>query len=256
VLRLMDAETTESQVEAVLRQRERTMSTPSSGPLSLADDFQGTVAAFWERDRMPPRPLEFVPDPDASARSVLAITVRGGDCPGAGGDGEPTERAELHETRAAALPIGTEAWYGISLYLPPDFPVVDRRLVLGQWYQPHPAPFRSPLVANRYRDGRFSITREDGATRLVCFEEPREIRGRWLDLVYHVRFSPTPAGLLEAWMDGRQVVRYQGALGYSDGGERVHFRIGLYRDHLPMPMTMLIRHFRRGASIADQRPLR
>jgi adenylate kinase family enzyme len=255
VLRLMDAGTTEEHVAEVRRQLEDSVLTPPVGPLSLADDFQGTVASFWERDWMPAQPLEFVPDPDAPTGQALAITVRAGDCPGVGGHGEPTERAELYETRAAALPIESEAWYGFSFYLPADFPVVDRRLVVGQWHQPHPAPFRSPLVANRFRDGAFSITREDGVTRVVCFEERREVRGRWLALAYHVRFSPTSAGLLEAWMDGRQVVSYRGPLGYPDGGDRVHFRIGLYRDHLPMPMTMLIRHFRRGGSVADLSPV-
>jgi hypothetical protein len=107
----------------------------------------------------------------------------------------------------------------------------------------------------RSRDGTFSITRQDGLTRVVCFEERREILGRWLDLAYHVRFSPTSAGFLEAWMDGRQVVSYRGPLGYPDGGRRVHFHIGLYRDHLPMPMTVLIRHFRRGESAADLSPV-
>jgi len=91
-------------------------------------------------------------------------------------------------------------------------------------------------------------------TRVVCFEEPRELRGRWSDSVYHLRFSVMPIGLLEGWMDGVQVIGYKGALGYPDGRDRVHFRFGLYRDHLSMPMTALYRHVRRVGSFEATDP--
>src|SRR5262249_60099038 len=207
---------------------------------------------------MPSRALHFVPDPLAPDRQVLSITLEPGDCPAIGGDGERTERAELVEDRAVMLPIETDAWYAISLYLPADFPVVDRRLVIGQWIQPSWDPrvhvTRSPLVANRFRAGVFSITRQDGSTRVAAFEESRDIRGRWIRLAYHLRFALDSGGRLEAWMDGRQVVRYRGPLGYPDAQAHAYFRIGLYRDHLPMPMTLLVRDFCRGARREDVDP--
>jgi threonine dehydratase len=58
-----------------------------------------------------------------------------------------------------------------------DFPVVDRRLVLGQWKQG--CGDHSPGVANRYRNGVFSITIQAGDRRVVLFEEKADIRGRW-----------------------------------------------------------------------------
>ena len=42
------------------------------------------------------------------------------------------ERAELSEANRFHLPTGTDVWYSFQLYIPTDFPVVDRRLVLGK----------------------------------------------------------------------------------------------------------------------------
>jgi len=225
--------------------------------IRLADDFQGGIAPFWGRDWMPAGGMRFVPDPAAPVGQALAITLHHGDCPDVGGDGERTERAELHELPSVTLPTETEVWYAVSLYLPRDFPLVDRRLVVGQWYQPSPDPrlqaIRSPLVANRFRAGVFSITRQDDSTRVVLFETPGDVRGRWLRLAYHLRFSHS-GGRLEIWLDGQQVVDYAGPLAYPQAHDRVHFRLGLYRDHLPIPMTLLVRDFRRGADRRDVEP--
>lgn len=225
--------------------------------ISRADDFRDKLEPIWRLDWIPPGGLKYVPDPTSPGRRVLAITVQPGDCPGVGGHGESTERAELCEVDPVVLPTESEVWYGFSLYLPTTFPVLDHRLVVGQWYQPSPDPAlergRSPLVANRFRAGVFSITRQDGTTRVVCFEEPRDIRGRWIDLVYQIRFTTSPDGLLCAWMNGTPVVAYSGPLAYPDN-DRVYFRLGLYRDHLSVPMTLLARRFRRGASWANVAP--
>ena len=224
------------------------------GPaISLADDFRGTVGPIWRLQRVRADALTVVPDPAGLDREVLAITLRSGDMADSGGT---TERAELSEADHLHLPTGTDVWYGFSLYVPLDFPVVDRRLVLGQWKQGcgDCTADHSPGIANRYRNGVFSITIQDADRRVVLFEEKADIRGRWNHLVYHVSLTPSPDGFLQAWFNGRQVVDYRGPLGYPDDRDRVYFKIGLYRDTLAVPMTVLLARFRRGTSRAEVDP--
>ena len=225
----------------------------ADAPISLADDFRGTVGAIWRLQRVRADALTVVPDPTGPTRDVLAITLRAGDMADSGG---VTERAELSEADHLHLPTGTDVWYGFSLYLPSDFPVVDRRLVLGQWKQAcgDCAADHSPGIANRYRNGVFSITIQDGNRRVVLFEEKSDIRGRWNHLVYHLRLTPRADGFLQAWFNGRQVTDYRGPVGYTDDLDRVYFKIGLYRDTLTFPMTMLLARFRRGTSRAEVDP--
>jgi hypothetical protein len=215
--------------------------------ISLADDFRGGVGPIWRLQRIRADSLTVVPDPAGVDRSALAIALRSGDMADSGGT---TERAELSEADHLHLPIGTDVWYGFSLYLPPDFPVVDRRLVLGQWKQGcgDCTADHSPAIANRYRNGVFSITVQNGDRRVVLFEEKADIRGQWNHLVYHLKLVPSPDGFLHVWFNGRQVVDYRGPLGYPDDLDTVYFKIGLYRDTLAVPMAMLLARFRRGSS--------
>jgi hypothetical protein len=227
----------------------------AAGPFQLADDFRGTLGEMWSLQRIRPAALGFVPDPTAADRPVLAITLRPGDLAQAAG-GESTERAELSEARAVVLPVGTEVWYGLSFYVPPDFPVLDRRLVIAQWKQDcgNCALDHSPGVAVRYRRGALSVTVDNAAGRRPVVEDTADIRGRWTQLVVRLRLTPTDAGLLEVWLDGRPAGAYTGPIGFSDDRDQVYFKMGLYRDHLPVPMALLLRHFRRGATRAEVEP--
>lgn len=222
-------------------------------PISLADDFRGAVGPVWQLQRIRPDAITVVRDPAGLDREVVAITLRSGDMADSAG---ASERAELSEANHVHLPTGTDVWYGFSLYLAPDFPVVDRRLVLGQWKQGcgDCTADHSPGIANRYRNGVFSITIQDGDRRVVLFEEKSDIRGRWNHLVYHLRLTPRADGFLQAWFNGRQVTDYRGPLGYADDLDSVYFKIGLYRDSLAEPMRMLLARFRRGASRAEVDP--
>ena len=232
---------------------DRSVADAPGRPISIADDFQGGVGPIWRLQRIRPDAIATVRDPTGLPRDVVAITLRSGDL---ADDGGATERAELSEADHLHLPTGTDVWYGFSLYVPLDFPVVDRRLVLGQWKQGcgDCTADHSPGIANRYRNGVFSITIQDGERRVVLFEEKADIRGRWNHLVYHLSLTPSPDGFLQAWFNGRQVVDYRGRLGYPDDRDHVYFKIGLYRDTLAVPMTLLLARFRRGTSRAEVDP--
>jgi hypothetical protein len=55
-------------------------------------------------------------------------------------------------------------------------------------------------------------------------------------------------GLLQVWQNGRQIVDYQGALGFKDDENEIYFKLGLYRDHIKRPMRIVYDRFRRGDS--------
>ena len=171
--------------------------------------------------------------------------------------GGVAERAELSEDNRLHLPTGTDVWYSFQLYVPTDFPVVDRRLVLGQWKQAcgdcaagSQPGHRQPLP----EQGSSRSPSRRPTKRVVLFEEKADIRGRWNQLVYHLKLTPTPDGFLQAWLNGRQVVDHKGPLGYPDDLDSVYFKIGLYRDTLPFPMTIMLGRFRRGAARAEVDP--
>jgi hypothetical protein len=53
------------------------------------------------------------------------------------------------------------------------------------------------------------------------------------------------------WKDDKQIVDYQGPLGFKDGEDEIYFKLGLYRDHIPIPMRIIYDRFRRGKSFEE-----
>ena len=145
--------------------------------------------------------------------------------------------------------LGQDSWCGFSFLVPPDFPIVDVRLVLSQWKQS--ALDGSPIVAQRHRAGRHHLTVRDletsGEWRDV-FELPAIVPGKWHDMVFHVRFAHDATGLVEAWMDGRAVARSAGPTGSPRGAGTFYHKVGLYRDTMPAPMTIYVDNYALGDS--------
>ena len=75
------------------------------------------------------------------------------------------------------------------------------------------------------------------------YRHAEKILGRWVDLRYRIRFGLSD-GAVAVWLDGAQVVDYNGPLGYPDDGPEVDFRFGLYRDRLAPPMFLYFDDFR------------
>ena len=227
----------------------------AEGPtVTLADDFQSGPGSVWRLQRVLADALKSVPDPAGQDRNVLPITLRTGDMAESGG---VAERAELSEDNRLHLPTGTDVWYSFQLYIPTDFPVVDRRLVLGQWKQAcgDCAADHSPAIANRYRNGVFSITIQEADKRVVLFEEKADIRGRWNQLVYHLKLTPTPDGFLQAWLEQPPGRRPQGPAGVPGRSRQRVLQDRSVSRHPPLPDDDHARpvpsrdHSRRGRSL-------
>jgi len=212
---------------------------------TLVDGFEAeTLAPFWWLRAEPGR-LSVQRALVRSGASALRVEVRQGDVAGVGGDGESTERTEIQLARELWAHFGETHEYSFSMYVPPDFPVGDVRLVTSQWKQTCNgcAKNRSPIVAQRYRRGELRLTIETPQGRQTIFRRAGPLQGRWLDLRYRIRFHLTD-GAVAAWLDGAQVADYRGPLGFADDPPDVYFRLGLYRDRMAEPMVIYFDDFR------------
>jgi hypothetical protein len=214
---------------------------------SVADGFEsGTVGPLWKTHRVKPGSATVQRDVVRSGTYALRFELHQGDMAGLGGDGEATERAEIQEADGLWARFGESHEYRFSMYVPPDFPIVDRRLVIGQWKQAcrDCSKDRSPIVAQRFRRGVFFVTIETPKGRTAIYQHRQSILGQWLDLRYRIRFAWSD-GSVTVWLNGARVAEYQGPLGYPDDPPEVYFKFGLYRDRLSQPMTIYFDDYRK-----------
>ena len=236
----------------------------------LVDNFEQAAlrSDIWSDRRLLPGAVEFQGHVARHGIRALAITVRGGDDPLDDG----SDRAELAETESVRLPAGQEVWYGFSMRIADPIPLDGNRLVIGQWHQSMPG---SPFLAQRFRNGLFHITLQDGRCRIWLawqigaqakkrrgcriavqrFAELPPSDSGWIDMVYRIRPDPNGNGLVEVWANGRRIARATGVIGY-DGMRQQFFKFGPYRDPAAYPMTVYLDNFRRGASFAQVDPSR
>jgi len=82
--------------------------------------------------------------------------------------------------------------------------------------------------------------------------EPGEFRDRWLDFKFQTRFTTNANGRIKAWLGDKQVVDYKGATANPESAttsypspSRFYFKMGLYRNVMPEPMTVYIDEYRK-----------
>jgi hypothetical protein len=217
-------------------------------PVDVHDGFESAVLSpLWSVERMLPGAVEIQSRVVRSGKNAVAITLHPGDqLPDE--KGSVLERAELLEARELTSREDVAYSYSFSMFLPGDFPVVATRLVIAQWKQYCPSGqcrFDNPVLALRYRSGELALTLHVGPKTRTLFSTRDEIRGRWLDFTFLIRFSRGNGGRVKASLDGREIADYAGptayaeAFGYPPGG-RFFFKMGLYRDRTPETMTIYI----------------
>ena len=223
----------------------------SATPIDVYDGFETpTLSNLWDTSRFTPGAVEMQSAIVRSGHGAVRITVHSRDTFEAGQNGDAdSERDELLEARALTSHEATPYEFSWSMYLPADFPIVPVRLVVAQWKQycgsdTAPCEDDSPVLAVRYIGGVLRITQDLAHQQTTLYQEKRDLRGRWLDLRFQVRFTPQPAGRIRAWLDGSPVVDFTGptanpdtaATGYASPSY-FYFKMGLYRNVMPQPMT-------------------
>lgn len=226
-------------------------------PIRVYDGFESPHLSWWRWSRW-----RFAGGAVASESAIvrsghraLAITVHSGDrYEPASDDGAASERAELTESWWFYSRIGRTYAYSFSLYLPKEFQRTSERLVLAQWKQLCEARRcrpDNPVLAIRYDSGMLKITRRDESDAQVLYRGSEDVRGRWLDFRFVIRFDPSDQGRVDATLNGQTIVQYRGptayqpAPGYPVSGF-VYFKTGLYRDALgEEPWTVYLDEYRK-----------
>jgi len=226
--------------------------------VDVYDGFEtGKLSRIWDTHRFERGAVTMQSEIVRAGHGAAKVVVHSRDKFEAGINGNNnSERAELLEASKLVSRENRTYEYSFSMFIPPDFPIVPTRLVLAQWKQDcdghAPCSDDSPVVAVRYTSGVLQITHQVGRHRVALFQTGENLRGKWTDFRFRIRFTPHEGGLLQAWLNGRQVVDYQGVNAYPETAATgyaspslFYFKMGLYRDVMAEPMTIYIDEYRK-----------
>jgi hypothetical protein len=211
-----------------------------------------SLSENWETMRFLPGAVQIQSSVVKAGKGAARITLRPGDqIPQE--RGSELERAELQESRRLWSVEDSAYEYSFSVFVPPDFPIVSTRLVIAQWKQHCPAGTctpGNPTLAIRYQAGELFIALQVTAEKVVLYRTRDDIRNRWLDFRFQIRFSRSQSGRIKAWLGDTVVVDYKGVTAYPSSGGYVgrgifYFKMGLYRDRSPEPITIYLDEYRK-----------
>jgi hypothetical protein len=229
-------------------------------PAAKVDVYDGfetsNLSKVWDTDKFVPGAVQMQTDIFRAGHGAAKITVHPHDKFETGINGSrDSERAELSEARKLISKEDQAYEYSFSMFIPTNFPIVPTRLVIAQWKQTCPGGIcdnDTPVVAIRYASGVLKIVHNTGSHQTTLFKTTEELRGRWLDFKFQIRFSTTENGRIRAWLGDKQVVDYRGVNAYPENKQtgyaspsRFYFKMGLYRDVMTEPMTIYIDEYRK-----------
>ena len=224
--------------------------------INVYDGFESDkLRRIWSTDRMVKGALQIQSNIVRKGHKAAMITLRSDDVYEAGqGESKDSERDELREAYYLLSLENKTYEYQFSLFLPDSFPIVPTRLVIAQWKQicgfNRLCSDNSPVLAIRYVSGKLYITIQSDTTTKTVFKTTDEIRNRWLDFKFKVRFSRQNTGQVTGWLNDKQIIDFNGITCYSSRkgyGKRsfFYFKTGLYRDLMPQPMIIYIDEYRK-----------
>jgi hypothetical protein len=230
-------------------------------PLSHVDVYDGfetpKLSALWDTNRFAPGAVTMQSEFVRAGHGAAKIVVHSRDIFEAGINGnKDSERAELMEATQLVSRENKTYEYSFSMLIPADFPIVPTRLVIAQWKQDcdghAPCSDDSPVVALRYVSGLLKITQQTSRHQTSLYQTSENLRGKWTDFRFRIRFTPQETGQLQAWLNGSQVVDYRGVNAYPESAATgyakpslFYFKMGLYRDVMAEPMTLYIDEYRK-----------
>jgi hypothetical protein len=211
----------------------------------IYDGFEGKgLSEIWCLEKLAGGAVELQSEIVRAGHGAAKITIRQGDrfekADPSGRDND-TERDELLERKDLYSREGLKYYYSFSIFIPRDFPVVPTRLVLAQWKQQETElkgtvpVVNNPLIAVRYSGGELTFTAQTSREKVTLYKTKEDVRGKWLDFVFWIRFDRTKDGLIKGWMNGVEIINFHGPTayaeeyGYAKDG-RFYFAMGLYRD--------------------------
>jgi hypothetical protein len=226
--------------------------------IDVHDGFETRgLSAIWATDRFEPGAVTMQSQFVRAGKGAAKVVLHSRDKFEAGIQGDKdSERAELAEPERLYSREGVTYEYVFSEMLAADFPIVPVRLVIAQWKQychGHvPCGDDSPVVAVRYISGVLRITRQTSRHQITMYESAVDLRGKWTDFYFKVRFSSKDDGLIQAFVNGAQVAAYRGITAYPESETTgyanpslFYFKMGLYRDVMLEPMVSYLDEYRK-----------
>lgn len=130
----------------------------------VADSFENGVInrLIWKNKQIEPHQIDFSSDAADGDKSIVITTVAGdsGVC-----YEQPCQRAELRLHGNLRPEYGEEVWYSFAFKVTGDIrPIGSNRTVIGQWKAPGDD---SPFLAQRFDNGVFHVTIQDGPKRIT-----------------------------------------------------------------------------------------
>jgi len=217
--------------------------------LPVHDSFEtAQLSKIWDTSRLVKGAATIQSNIADSGHNALKIILKKGDKYEAGNDSSKvSERAELSEKKQLFSKEYSSYEYSFAMLIPGDFPIVPTRLVIAQWKQECNKEIcsdDSPVLALRYTGGNLQITIQTSAFRKVVYETNTDLRNKWIHFRFQTNFSRIK-GYIKAWINDKQVLDYEGKTCYAEdrgynNNSLIYFKMGLYRDTMPAPMTIYI----------------
>ena len=170
-----------------------------------------------------------VSSPVKAGSKALKVTYKKTDYTAQG-----SRRAELE---GESVPAGSERWYGVSIYVPTSFTTTEGPFIITQFHDRPDEGEKSKIPALFLStDGQNLSLGNRWDTRPIT--PPRDVqrqdwdlgslpKGRWIDFVFHVKWSYQSDGILEVFQDGRMIVSKRGPNTYNDQ-RGPYMKIGMY----------------------------
>lgn len=221
----------------------------------LYDGFEGEeLSDIWSHAKFEEGAVKIQSEIVRKGKNAVQIVIQKGDRIEQGNANSKTsERDELLERKEFGPMEDEDFSYAFSIFIPNDFPIVPTRLVLAQWKQNEEndnALVDNPILALRYQKGELFVTLQTTEEKTRIFSTREEVKGKWLDFVFHVKFTREEKGFVKVWMNEKQIVDYKGVTAYSEKYNypklgHFYFKMGLYRDRMDEPMTIYIDEFKK-----------
>lgn len=173
---------------------------------------------------------ELVSSPVRAGNKALKFTYKKTDY-----TNEGSRRAELEDS---SIPAGSERWYAVSIYVPTSFTTTEGGFIITQFHstedQGEPGKIPPLFLATDGQTLRLGNRWDTTKTTTNIRDVQRQDwdlgpipKGRWVDFVFHAKWSYQSDGLLEVFQDGKKVISKIGPNSYNDD-RGPYMKIGMY----------------------------
>ncbi len=169
--------------------------------------------------------------PVRDGKKSMRFEVRAGDCSWSSGWSDCKNDRERHELQSRKRWSGGEYWYHWSIFLPENYPVIyPVKVALAQFHQ------KDAHVVWMFQNGNGGYF-VDNQTVGHTIDNPRilsdgEMRGKWFDILVHVRWTHKKEGFFRVYVNGETKPRYKWTGQTKTKGKKVYYKFGIYRTYV------------------------